>query len=180
MMALTRNTSLLVSLLLAQASAFAPIPACSRIQTTTRTTQSLWATKDEKEDGGDDSIMDDAELSQFEKDLLEAFGKEDEGEAFDEAALSAFSVDLRQIEDWDDAEAELVSPDEAFELYQETMSDMESKKTEKKNVDLSKYEVDVPEDERQYVEDMIAKTNKVIEDIWGPSGLGGADEEKKD
>lgn len=118
------------------------------------------------------------ELGQFEKDLLAAFGTDDQDDAVTNAAYSAFARDLQnvdEIDEWgkwiDDTSDDdfLISEQEAFELYTETMGDMTSSSSGE--MDQNSYDVDVPEDEKQLVEDMIASANRAIESIWGEQGM---------
>lgn len=121
------------------------------------------------------------EVSQFEKDLLDAFGTEDQDDALTNAAFSAFARDLQnvdEIDDWGEWNADtsdddfLISEEEAFELYTETMNDMAMAKEGKEGeVDLDQFSADVPDDEKQLVEDMVASANKAIESIWGEEGM---------
>jgi hypothetical protein len=121
------------------------------------------------------------ELSQFEKDLLEAFGTEDQDDALTNAAFSAFARDLQnvdEIDEWGAWNADnsdddfLISEEEAFELYTETMNDMISPTSAEEGVvDLEQFSVEVPDDEKQLVEDMVASANKAIESIWGEQGM---------
>ena len=118
------------------------------------------------------------ELDQFEKDLLVAFGTEDQDDAVTNAAYSAFARDLQNVDEidewgkWSDDTSDddfLISEIEAFELYTETMGDMTSSSTG--GIDQSLFNVEVPEGEKQLVEDMIASANKAIESIWGEQGM---------
>jgi hypothetical protein len=112
------------------------------------------------------------ELDQFEKDLLEAFGNEDQDDAVTNAAFAAFARDLQnvdEIDEWgkwneDTSDDEfLISEQEAFELYTETMEDMALSDTGELEPELGQ----VPDDEKQLVEDMVAAANRAVESIWG-------------
>lgn len=116
------------------------------------------------------------ELDQFEKDLLAAFGNEDQDDAVTNAAFAAFARDLQnvdEIDEWgkwneDIADDEfLISEQEAFELYTETMEDMALSDA----VDVELELLQVPDEEKQLVEDMIATANRAIESIWGEQGM---------
>jgi hypothetical protein len=118
------------------------------------------------------------ELGQFEKDLLAAFGNEDQDDAVTNAAYAAFARDLQNVDEidewgkWSDDVSEddfLISEQVAFELYTETIGDMTSLSIGEMGSDL--FNVEVPEDERQLVEDMIASANRAIETIWGEQGM---------
>lgn len=117
----------------------------------------------------------DGDIDQFEKDLLAAFGNEDQDDAVTNAAFSAFARDLQNVDEidewgkWNDDTTDddfLISEQEAFELYTETMDDMTSGGSDD---DVDNH--DVPVDEKQLVADVVASANRAIESIWGEQGI---------
>jgi hypothetical protein len=124
----------------------------------------------------DPLLTSEVELDQFEKDLLAAFGDEDQDEAVTNAAFAAFARDLQNVDEidewgkWNDDITDdefLISEQEAFELYTETMEDMAFSNTGEVELDL----LQIPDEEKQLVEDMIATANRAIESIWGEQGM---------
>ena len=122
---------------------------------------------------GPNNSDDDNQLDQFDKDLLAAFGNDDRDEAVINAAYSAFARDLQNIDEIDDwgkwkddiSEDEyLISAEEAFDLYTETMGDMTLASSG--DIDLGEFTVNVPENEKQLVEDVVASAMRAIETIW--------------
>ena len=110
------------------------------------------------------------ELSQFDKDLIEAFGKEEhQDDAITNAAFAAFARELRNVDDWDDDSTDdfLISETEAFTLYTETINDLNANN----QVDLDDMEFQVPDDEKKFVDDVIASATRTIQEMWGEEGI---------
>jgi len=98
---------------------------------------------DDDDDDSDDSLpVEGNQLSQFEKDLVEAFGKENDN--------VPFSWESGNDSGDDD---EYVNEIEAFELYTKTINTM--KQDEKESAELS-------DEERKLVEKMVDSTKKLI------------------
>lgn len=96
------------------------------------------------------------ELSAFEKDLLEAFGtNENRDDALTNAAYTAFARDLRNVGDWDDDTSDndfLVDEVEAFEIYTETYNDMGGE------TNFESVRTDVSDEERKLIDEIVAST----------------------
>jgi hypothetical protein len=119
---------------------------------------------------------DDGALDPFERDLIAAFGENDRDEAVINAAYAAFSRDLQnvgEIDEWgkwneDIQEGDFfISEQEASQFYSETMDDLT-----KIGHDLEDFQVDVPDDEKQMVDEVIAAANRAMESIWNSQGKG--------
>eukprot|EP00547_Thalassionema_nitzschioides_P000241 CAMPEP_0194215426 /NCGR_PEP_ID=MMETSP0156-20130528/17217_1 /TAXON_ID=33649 /ORGANISM="Thalassionema nitzschioides, Strain L26-B" /LENGTH=136 /DNA_ID=CAMNT_0038943935 /DNA_START=293 /DNA_END=703 /DNA_ORIENTATION=+ len=100
--------------------------------------------------------IDTAELSTFEKDILETFGGgENRDDALTNAAYTKFARDLKNVGDWDDDTSEddfLVNEVEAFEIYTETYNGMQEE------VDFESFTADVSDEERKLIDDIVAST----------------------
>jgi hypothetical protein len=136
----------------------------------------IGASNDNASDNDLPLLTSEVELDQFEKDLLAAFGDEDQDEAVTNAAFAAFARDLQNVDEIDEwgkwneditDDEFLISEQEAFELYTETMEDMALSNSGEVELDL----LQVPDEEKQLVEDMIATANRAIESIWGEQGI---------
>jgi hypothetical protein len=118
------------------------------------------------------STNDDEELDQFDRDLLAAFGEDDKDEAVINAAYAALARDLQnvgEIDDWGKWKEDIqegdffITEQEAVQFYSETLEDMAPTAQLNSQID---FQVDIPDNEKQLVDDVIAAANRAMESVW--------------